>query len=181
MNLFFLYKITKNLKRATRRTNEKNVPTVYAFTMVCIKNWFIEKFPVFFRSIINHEGSLDFHNPNEGYIQDNLVKKNFKKARPYIQYFFKRLHAVTTFKEFPKQIIQFLDEFFRHGSPVETNTLTNFERDRVSIDSYNTFYDMTPYMKDFLRLYFLIGKGFLVLTMLNEDAFGTKLHSTSIK
>mmetsp|Transcript_23697 Transcript_23697/g.21060 ORF Transcript_23697/g.21060 Transcript_23697/m.21060 type:complete len:235 (+) Transcript_23697:210-914(+) len=149
--------------------------------MVCFKNWFIDKFPVFFRGIINHEGSLDFTTPNTDYIRDAIVKKNFKKARPYIQYFFKRLIAVTTFKEMPQQLVKFLDEFFSHGSPVETNTLTLFERDRISIDEYNTLFDMSQHVKDFLRLYFIIGKGLLILTMLSEDSFGTKLNSTSIK
>ena len=78
VNFLFLYNLTKKLKLASRNTLEKNIPTVYAFTIVVVKNWFIDKFPVFFRNIINYEGSLDFTVPNLDYIEDNLVKKRFK-------------------------------------------------------------------------------------------------------
>ena len=81
----------------------------------------------------------------------------------------------------PQQIIQFLHEFFAHGSTVETSTLSPFERDRLSIDEFNTFYDMSQYMKDFLRLYFIIGKGLILFTLLADDSFGMKLDSTSLK
>mmetsp|Transcript_9617 Transcript_9617/g.9401 ORF Transcript_9617/g.9401 Transcript_9617/m.9401 type:complete len:171 (-) Transcript_9617:240-752(-) len=161
---------------------EKNISIVYSSSLVMAKNWFIEKIPVFFRQIINYEGSLDFTVSNNDYINDKISQKRFKKVRPIISYFFKRLLKITTIKEMPQQMIKFLVDFFKHGAPVDPTSITLFERDRISVDEFNTYYDMDQKSKDFLRIYFLFGKALIFLTMLDEDAFSNvKVNTKNLK
>lgn len=57
--------------------------------------------------------------------------------------------------------------------------MTKYELERIYLDEYGTLYNVTPEVKDFWRLYFLIGKGLLFLIMLSPDGFGTKISKTS--
>ena len=80
----------------------------------------------------------------------------------------------------PNQIPNFLHQFFSHGSSVDKGLLTKFELDRIHIDGHNTLYNVSQELKDFLRLYFVFGKGLLLSVLLSEDGFGAKLDSSSI-
>lgn len=181
LGFFVLHSALKKYKKGLKIFRDLKLSTVYAINFALIKQWFIDKFPVFFKSIINYEDSMDFTVPNQDYIENDIIKKRFSKARPIIVYFFKRLITVTNREDMPQQLINFFNDFFSHGSSVEPKTLTDFELDRLDIDKYNTIYNVTQEIKDFLRLYFFIGKGLIRITMLSTDGFGVKLNSTSLK
>jgi hypothetical protein len=158
VNILLLYKFTKSFKLNARGTRTQNVTAIHGFNIAIMKSWFIEKFPVFFRNVINYDGSLDFTVNNTNYVVSDSSKKRFSKAKPIIQYFFKRLIKVTTLNEMPKQMIEFLDDFTSHGATVEPRLVTKFERDRIYLDEFDTLYNIDQYTKDFLRMYFMIGK-----------------------
>jgi hypothetical protein len=155
------------------------VGAIQGFNVAIMRNWFIEKFPVFFRNVINYDGSLDFTVRNASDLASSETKKRFTKAKSLIQYFFKRLLKATTFNELPRQMTEFLDEFSSYGAPTEPQIFTNFERDRISLDDFNTLYNVNQNTKDFMRMYFMIGKALLLLTMLADDGFGNKLNAKS--
>jgi hypothetical protein len=181
LGFLVLHSTLKKYKKGLKIFKDLKLSTVYAINFALIKQWFIQKFPVFFKSIINYEDSFDFTVPNTDYIESNIVKKRFNKARPIIVYFFKRLIAVTNKEDMPQQLINFFNDFFSHGSSTEQKTLTDFEVDRLDIDEYNTIYNVSQEVKDFLRMYFFVGKGLIRITMLSADGFGVKLNSTSKK
>jgi len=176
---FMLHKQMKRFKVDMQDTREGNVSTVHAFNLALLKTWFIYKFPIFFRNVINYDESINFTKSNSIYVSNDTIKRRFSKARPFVLYFFKRLKAVTNLNDMPKQFLSFINEFFSHGSSIEPMTLTEFELDRIDLDEFDTLYNVDQKIKDFLRLYFIIGKGLLRITMLSEEGFGRKLNSTS--
>ena len=82
-------------------------------------------------------------------------------------------------KDMPPQLVSFLSQFFSQGSSTDKSLLTKFELDRIFVDDQNCLYSVTQSTKDFLRLYFVIGKGLILSVLLNEDGFGVKLDSSS--
>jgi hypothetical protein len=157
-NFFFLLNYTRNFKNEMLVARDRNTSVVFGFTLIIVKNWFIDKFSMFFRMVINHDGSLDFTAGNNDKDENEVAKKRFQKVKPYVQYFFKHLIKMTNLKELPKQIIEYLHESYMHGATIEPTTVTKFEKDRIYMDEYNTLYNINQETKNFMRMYYMIGK-----------------------
>lgn len=171
-NFFFLLNYTRNFKNEMLVARDRNTSVVFGFTLIIVKNWFIDKFSMFFLMVINHDGSLDFTAGNNDKDENEVAKKRFQKVKPYVQYFFKHLIKMTNLKELPKQIIEYLHESYMHGATIEPTTVTKFEKDRIYMDEYNTLYNINQETKNFMRMYYMIGKWLLFITMFAEDGFG---------
>ena len=58
--------------------------------------------------------------------------------------------------------------------------LTEFEQDHIDLDESYTLYSVTPQVKKFLLLYFVIGKVLLTRLLLHPTGFGVKLSKKSL-
>lgn len=63
----------------------------------------------------------------------------------------------------------------------KSNNLCIVELERLDIDNMNMLYNVTPEVKNLLRLYFILINALIQFIMLSEDGFGVKIAAISEK
>ena len=71
----------------------------------------------------------------------------------------------------PSSLCEFLDH------PIQN--MTKFERDHVEIEEGSSLYSWPPLIKNFMLVYFAIGKVLLQRVLLHPEGFGAKLYKKS--